>query len=424
MGIIEILRVGFLSIALHPLRTLLTILGIIFGVGAVVAMVSIGEGARWETEQQIKMLGIENIRVNSRKPIVESKSKSKSGGRRFSILEYGIKRSEYDHLSKSLAFMKTSVPLRDMRKKVFNGALKANSPVVATTWRYTEVTSSQVGQGRFISQLDETLGNRVAVLGHQVRRVLFQYRNPIGEMVNIGGKWYEVVGLMEEKTADTGGMVNVRNVNNDVYIPLDTAISDFGYVSFSSEEGSSEMIDLQLDEVYFRMESADYVEYAAATIQNYLKRNHPRLDFELVVPKELLAQKEKQQRLFDIVMVSIASISLLVGGIGIMNIMLATVTERTREIGTRRAVGAQKMDILLQFLFETVMLAVIGGLIGVILGVLGSWMITKYAEMHAVVTWESVALSFGISAMTGIVFGMYPAIKAANLSPIDALRYD
>mgnify|MGYP002348872110 CR=1 FL=1 len=172
------------------------------------------------------------------------------------------------------------------------------------------------------------------------------------------------------------------------------------------------------------MDSSDFVEYGAAMIENFLKKNHPRLDFTIVVPKALLAKREQEQRIFDIVMVSIASISLLVGGIGIMNIMLATVTERTREIGTRRAVGAQRTDILFQFLFETVLLAATGGIIGVGIGAGGSWMIVHLAGWQAVVTWPSVVLSFGISALVGIIFGMYPAVKAANLSPIQALRYE
>ncbi|MDZ7816764.1 MAG: ABC transporter permease [Planctomycetota bacterium] len=403
-------------------RSFLTILGIIFGVGAVVAMVAIGEGARWETEQQIKLLGIENIRVKSRKPIVEGEEKQSSG--RMNILSYGLLVEEFEHLLDTLPHLKTAVPLRDVRQKVRKSDQRSNATPMATTWRYTEVTNSRVIKGRFITDLDEKLHNRVAVLGANAKKELFAFRDPLNELIQIGDKWYEVIGVMEEKTAATGGMVSVRDVNKDVYLPLQTAIKDFGFYSFSSEEGSMEMVNIELDEMYFRIDEADHVESASAIIDNYLTRNHPRLDFEIVVPKELLAQQEQQQRIYDIVLVSIASISLLVGGIGIMNIMLATVTERTREIGTRRAVGAQKLDILMQFLFETVLLAISGGLIGVFIGMGGAWAITQYADMKALVTWYSVLLSFGISVMIGLVFGMYPAIKAANLSPIDALRYE
>jgi putative ABC transport system permease protein len=311
-----------------------------------------------------------------------------------------------------------------MRKKAMWRDNRSNAVIVGTTWRYTEVTNSHLASGRFISELDEELFNHVAILGAEARKELFAFRNPLGESINIGGKWYQVVGTMEPITIEKGGMVNVRDVNKDIYIPLATGINDYTTVSFSQEQGSMEMIQIELDEVYFRLDSADFVEYGSATIQNYMSRNHPLGDFTIEVPKALLAQKEQQQKVFDIVMLSIASISLLVGGIGIMNIMMATVTERTREIGTRRAVGAQKADILFQFLFETVLLAAVGGIIGVGLGAAGSWAIVTYAEWVAVVTWPSVVLSFGISALVGIVFGMYPAVKAANLSPIQALRYE
>ncbi len=423
MDILEIIKVGLLNLALHPLRSFLTVLGIIFGVGAVVAMLSIAEGARFQAQQQIKMMGIENVRVLSKKVMVESKKKT-SGRRRFSILKYGVTLKEYRHLCDTIEHLKASVAMRDLRQKVFWQDRSADSHVMGTSASYIDVTNHHVMRGRFITPLDEKLLNRVCVLGADARKQLFSYRNPIGEKIRVGNKWYEVVGLMEPKTVETGGMIEVRDVNKDIYVPLATALADFGTVSASAEIGSMEMIEVELDEIYFRMESSDYVEYAAALIKNYLNRNHPLHDFEVVVPKELLAQSEKQQEIFDIVMVSIASISLLVGGIGIMNIMLATVTERTREIGTRRAVGAQKADILMQFLFETVILAVTGGFIGVLLGAAGAWAIVQFAGWKAIVTWFSIVLSFSISALVGIVFGMYPAIKAANLSPIEALRYE
>ncbi len=423
MDIIEIFRVGLINLSLHPLRSLLTVLGIIFGVGAVVAMLSIGEGARYQTQQQIKSLGIENIRVRSRKPTVETKTRD-TNARRFSIMQYGIKSKEYKHLVEILQYLKTSAPVRDVRQRAFYKDRKLDSGVMATTETYTEVTGTRIERGRFITALDNELLNRICVIGATARRELFSYRNPLGERIQIGSKWYEVVGLMEQKSVATGGMVNVRDVNKDIYIPLQTALVDFGTVTPENEIGSNQMVDVELDEIYLRFESADYIEYANAAVTNYLTRQHPLKDFEIEVPKELLKQAEEAQRIFDIVMVSIASISLLVGGIGIMNIMLASVTERTREIGIRRAVGAQRSDILMQFLFETVLLAVVGGLLGVIIGAGGAWAIVHFAKWKAIVTWYSVLLSFGISALVGVIFGMYPAMKAAKLSVIEALRYE
>jgi putative ABC transport system permease protein len=257
----------------------------------------------------------------------------------------------------------------------------------------------------------------VCIIGSEVRQELFGYRNPIGRRIKIGGTWFTVVGMMESKTIKEGkaSVIKLRNINKDIYIPITTALKRF------TDEDRPDFVE----EIAIQVESEDEVLTTSEIVKRLLNRTHNGVsDYEIIIPAELLAQSQKTQRVFNIVMGSIAAISLLVGGIGIMNIMLASVTERTKEIGTRRALGATERDIMGQFLNETVLISVTGGIIGILLGTGMAKGINLYARWDTVISLYSVAVSCGIAALVGIVFGLYPARKAAKMDPIAALRFE
>jgi putative ABC transport system permease protein len=279
------------------------------------------------------------------------------------------------------------------------------------------VTNFRVAEGRFITRFDLADIKNVCILGSEVKQALFGYRNALDATIRIGDEWFTVVGVMESKVVREGKAtaIKVRNLNRDVYIPIATAISRFPSVGDPRAVG----------EIAVRVARSEDVSATAHRIQEVLQQTHRGIeDYEVMIPEELLAQAQQTQRIFNIVMGSIAGISLLVGGIGIMNIMLANVSERTREIGIRRAIGATKWDILGQFLIETVLICLAGGTIGILLGFGMAKAITLYAKWETGFTVTSVIIAFGTSASVGLVFGLFPARRAAQLDPIQALRFE
>jgi putative ABC transport system permease protein len=287
--------------------------------------------------------------------------------------------------------------------------------VVGTDPAHEAVTSFRVATGRFITPVDVAEAKTVCVLGSEVQEELFGYRGAVGARVRIGDGWFTVVGVMEPKAVRQGrtAVIKVRNINRDVYIPITAALRRLP----ESQAGSA------LDEIAIRVAQADTLSLTARLVKELLGRTHRGAeDYEVMIPEELLAQAQRTQRLFSIIMGSIAGISLLVGGIGIMNIMLANVTERTREIGIRRAVGATKTEILLQFLIEAVLVCFAGGVIGMLLGFGMATIITIYAGWATGFSPTGVLLAFGTTALVGLSFGLFPARQAAKLDPVQALR--
>jgi putative ABC transport system permease protein len=283
-------------------------------------------------------------------------------------------------------------------------------------------------RGRFLSEIDERRNDNVCVLTVGLAQRLFPYQDPMTQSIKVNEFYYRVVGLAREKNMPEqrtqAGKMEGEPLDNNVYIPLSTAKSGFGEVLVKRSAGSTEMETVELHQMTIQMTDISTVESAEPQIKELMKRFHKKVDYELIVPLQLLRSAEQTKRIFNIVLGSIAAISLLVGGIGIMNIMLATVTERTREIGVRRALGATRRDITMQFLVETVVLSVGGGLIGVVVGVLVPFVVTYFTVMKTIVTVWSVLLAFGISGAVGIIFGIYPAKAAAQLDPIEALRHE
>jgi putative ABC transport system permease protein len=418
------IRLGVRSLWLHRLRSLLTVLGIVFGVCSVIAMLAIGEGASHEAQEQIKNLGSQNIIIRSIKPPDEQKG-SDRGNQSF-VLQYGITYADVQRIQATIPGVTVVLPSRNMRDYVWHISRRADCDVVGTVPWYPDMRNHKVAAGRFFSQLDMDARASVCVLGAEMVPTLFPFESPLGKHVRVGGNYYEVIGVMEARgvvpgteTATPQGAANQR-----MFIPIETAKGNYGEVLMRRRSGSFEAERVQLHEATVKVDALEAVPLVAEAVKEILRRNHKQVDYEITVPLELLKRAERTKQIFNIVLGSIAAISLLVGGIGIMNIMLASVTERTREIGIRRALGARRQDIVAQFLVETVLLSGAGGLIGVLLGVFIPFVVSHFAGMNTIVTFWSPLLAFTISGLVGVVFGIYPAVRAASMDPVEALRHE
>lgn len=422
---ISTVQLGIKSLMLHKLRSGLTMLGIIFGVCSVISMLAIGEGASYAAQEAIKKLGSNNIIIRSLKPPDDAKEASASQSFE---LEYGLTYDDGSRLQSTIPGVVRVLPMRIIRENVRFGEAYVPCQVIGTLPFYPEISGVDTVRGRFLSEIDEKHQQNVCVLTATLAKKLFPYQDPITQSVKVDTVYYRVIGLVQE-TGQTdersqSGEMEGEPLDNNVYIPMSTSRSRFGETIVRRKAGSFEAERVELHQITVQLKDTPAVEAADPQIRRLLDRFHGKNDYEVIVPLQLLRQAEETKRLFNIVLGSIAAISLLVGGIGIMNIMLATVTERTREIGVRRALGAKKRDITLQFLVETVVLAVGGGLIGVVVGVLTPFIVSQLAGMKTIVTLTSVVLAFGISGGIGVIFGLYPASQAAELDPIEALRHE
>ena len=423
--LLSVVRLGIKSLLLHKLRSMLTMLGIIFGVCSVIAMLAIGEGASYEAQEAIKKLGSDNIILRSVKPPEDSKQ---SGGSRGSAIDYGLTYKDGARIQSTIPGVVRVLPVRIIRENVRFGPNNLPCQVIGTAPFYTEIVGLDILRGRFLAEMDETTSANVCVLTVALAQRLFPYQDPLEQSVRIDAFYYRVVGLVREKNLPEqrtqSGKVEGETLDNNVYIPLSTSRTRFGEVLIRRSAGSYEVEKIELHQLTVQMRDSASVETADPQIKTLLGHFHSKVDYESIVPLALLREAEQIKRRFNIVLGSIAAISLLVGGIGIMNIMLATVTERTREIGVRRALGAKRRDITMQFLVETLVLSVGGGLIGVMIGLAVPSMVTHFTQMKTIITPWSVLLAFGISGAVGIIFGLYPAKAAAKLDPIDALRHE
>lgn len=412
-------KLGLKNLMLHKLRSLLTMLGLVFGVGSVIAMLAIGEGASAEAMDQIRKLGSRNIIITAQKATDESASTQDNV--RMSI--YGLLYEDADRISSTIPTVKAVVPVKSMQQPARYGKQELDLRVVGTTEEWFELVERDVIAGRVLSKRDIKDVASVAVLTEYGARRLLATATAIGTGIRIGGNTYEVVGIVKSETS-TDGSMQTPDQMIDVYIPLSTAKEHYGDVFFQRKQGTNIREMVELHQIIVYVDEERNVEGTAAAIERLLELYHKKRDYSLSVPLALLRQAEATQRTFSIVLGSIAGISLLVGGIGIMNIMLATVTERTREIGIRRAIGAHRNQIVSQFLIETLVLSLGGGLIGIFVGVMIPWLVTMFAGMPTIVTIPSIVLALGISVTVGIVFGIYPAIRASKLDPIEALRHE
>ena len=395
-------------------RTLLTALGIVFGVGSVIGMLAIGSGAREESLRFIEQLGVRNVLIESRPATsqeeYQQRRRSSPG---LSARDVRILRANIEPLE-VLSARKSMHPARVLPKPS-----REMPDLYGVEPSYSIIHSLHLAEGRFFDESDDAGSSTVCVLGEGAKVNLLGYGPAVGKFVKVNDTWLEVVGILTEQVmagAQNSGSA-MLDLNNIVYIPLNTL--QYRYW----DQGRNIKDELDGIDVRLRVE-ADSVEVAKIVAAVLNSTHHGIQDFTVTIPAALLAQQKRTQMIFTYVMVAIAAISLLVGGIGIMNIVLATVMERTREIGIRRSIGARRFDIVRQFLTESVLISVGGGLLGIAFGFFLAWLIARTAEWKTIVTTSSVVIAFGVSVAVGIIFGLYPAVKASRINPIDALRYE
>jgi putative ABC transport system permease protein len=417
--IVRNIWLGVENLLLHKLRSFLTMLGVVFGVGSVVAMLSVGEGASKEALEQIRKLGSDNIIISSVKSVEEEQASTQHS--HMSI--YGLTYNDHRRVAESFSHIRQTAPVKLMRKEARLRERAMELRVVGTSPDWFELVPRAILAGRVILPADQDKRAPVAVLTEFGARKILATESTIGQTVRIGGDQFEIIGIVKSESGQAGN-IQIPDQQVDVYIPIEVARRYFGDIFARRTAGSEEREKVELHQIIVRVDGADKVEGVAAGIKRMLIRFHKKEDYAVSVPLALLKQAEATKRRFNIVLGSIAGISLLVGGIGIMNIMLASVTERTREIGIRRAIGAKRKQIILQFLIETVVLSTTGGLIGLGLGTLIPFLITYFSQMPTVLTLNGILLPLLISMAIGILFGLYPAMHAAKVDPIIALRHE
>ena len=412
---------GINSLALHKLRSLLTTLGVLFGTSSVIAMLAIGEGASFEAQEQIKSLGSQNVILRSIKPPEDPNQ----GNSQMRVVSYGLTEDDFDRIQDTFPAVEQVVPVREIAKEVRFGAVAVDARILATSPDYLAATGRLLWEGRFLTPEDELGKANVCVLSTEVARILFPFEPALSKRIKLGKDYFEVVGTLAARVR--GGDDPARpdeDTTGEVFLPYSTAKAWFGVLQVKIRAGGRDMSEVELHEMIVAVDQPEHVPLVASAAREMLGRFHKERDFEVVVPLELLEKAQRTKDIFNIVLGSIAGISLLVGGIGIMNVMLATVTERTREIGIRRALGAKRRHIVTQFLVETIVLSVGGGILGVALGLAIPLLVEHFAHMPTIVTPQAPIMAFFISAGVGVVFGLYPAWRAAAMDPVEALRHE
>jgi len=415
---------------MHRLRSTLTTLGIIFGVCSVIAMLAIGEGASIQAQEAIARLGSTNLIIESVKPPDEKSDTQQSRG----ATAYGLTYTDAESILNTIPDVNVVVPIRELNHEARYRSRKAAIKIIGTIPWYPRIAPIRLIEGRFLTSIDLERRLNICVVDEGVAKSLFTFDNPIGKDIRIQGSFYRVVGLVgtQNLTSTLNAFGNdspavadsAGGVVGNIYMPATTAKARFIEVDYSFVGGNRSFERIELQKIIVKVESNDQVLPTRNILAGLLDRLHEEEDYRIVVPLELLREAARTRRIFSIVLGSIAAISLLVGGIGIMNIMLATVSERTREIGIRRALGAKKRDIIIQFLSETLLLTLTGGALGIILGSVIPFLVTYFTNMPTIITAGSLIAAFGISAMVGITFGLYPAYRAANMDPIESLRHE
>ena len=422
----KITQVGIKSIFSHGLRSMLTVLGIVIGVAAVIAMLAVSEGASYEAQQQFRDLGASNILLKSVKP-AEVEENSRQGFGPPQAVVYGLTNADITTIRDTIPGVSNVISSRIVKKNVWNLGINTNTDVVGTTVDYPVSRNYNLRAGRFFSEAEMRDHANVVVLSDEVADALFPIDNPIGQSIKIDSDYYNIVGIMESEGFSNLGQSQAGSSNaapSRIFIPFTASKSRFGETTMRQTAGGMESETVELHEAIIQIEGQESVIEVGEIIEQILQRRHKEVDYEIEVPLALLRQAEESALRDQIVAGAIAGISLLVGGIGIMNIMLASVTERTREIGIRRAMGAKKRDIITQFLVEAVILSGVGGVIGVVLGVVIPIIISIFWGMTTIVTPIAPILAFSISAMIGVIFGIYPSMRAADMDPVEALRHE
>lgn len=412
MQIEENIRLAISGLVDHKFRSFLTMLGIIFGVASVITMLSIGEGAKREAIAKYQDLGVNNIIVReknlSENDLEEVRAK----------FSQGLSLKDAEVIKQIVPEVQNIASQAEISTDVKYADKSAKSTIIGVTPEYLPMMNYKIGKGEFMdkNQYDQRL--KVCILGAGVANVLFQKEDPIGQLIKIDDQWLEVIGVLASKTlfTETVGELAARDLNNDVYVPLSTFLNRF------SRENA---LTSEIQQITVQVENSGKLLETSRLINEIIKRHHfNNDDYSIVIPFELLKQEEKERQIYNFLLGAIAAISLLVGGIGIMNIMLATVMERTREIGIRRAIGARKSDIMSQFVTEAVAISITGGIIGVLLGITLSVTVSFFTDVSTYIRIYSIVIAFAFSVIVGISFGYLPAKNAANLKPVDSIRYE
>jgi len=419
---LEILGQGLRGLLRNKLRSFLTMLGMIFGVGSVITMLAVGAGARAEILARIGELGVTNIILNSIKPPEETKPQSEEQW----VIQYGLTFDDADYIHATVPSVASLLKVNRVTQRAWYGSHRIEASVLGVQPEHLRMFNLRVKRGRTFNAIDDAARAKVCLVRPGFVKQLETVNDPLGQWIYIGNVPFEIVGILEDEgfRSHTAKALNLDGVAQEIYMPYATSMSTLGTTTFIRRAGSNEYSNTELDQIVVSTAAPEQVFDTARTLAAVLGRLHEKRDYEIVVPLELLQQSEATQRTFSLVMILIASISLLVGGIGIANIMLATITERTREIGVRRALGARRRDILVQFLTETTSIAVVGGLIGCLFGLVGIQGIARWTEWKAIIAPYYFLVALGISGAVGILFGIYPARRAAQMNPITALRHE
>jgi putative ABC transport system permease protein len=418
-------RLGFRSLSAHRLRSILTTLGIVLGVASVLVMLAVGEAARFEALRQLQDLGSNTILLRSVKPTDEGKRSSEQSY----IQTYGLTSADLRRIRSTIPTVVAAHPIREHWKTVWYQQNKLEARVIGVTPDFLTQSKIEIFMGRPLCDLDCTRQDNVCLLGHTVATTLFPMVNPIGKTIVIedvvGLRSFKVIGVTRPKTLAVGNSLGMNtDFDRVVYIPYPTDLARFGLLLTRFKTGSTEVEQLEISQITVTVDRVENVPKTAAALRDLVEQFHTQRDVVVSVPLDLIERAEKTQRLFTLILASIATVSLVVGGIGIMNIMLATVTERTREIGVRRALGAKQRDIALQFLVETLVLSGVGGLFGLIAGFAVTQTLTWGFQVPTIVRPWAPVVAFGFSVFVGLISGSYPARKAARLDPIEALRHE
>lgn len=417
----------------NRLRAILTALGIIFGVGAVIAMLAIGMGVKQSILDQMKLIGTNNVIIDSVIPESEESAGSDDQGDNEKEWSPGLTMEDLDAITRILPNIERMSPEIVLPTNAIRAGKLEKLKCIGTTNAFFELNNLELSIGNFFHDRHIENGRPVCIIGKSVKLKFFPEDDPVGQTIKCGNTWLTIIGVLERRTASSESLesLGIRDYNSDVYIPVTTALLRFknrarvtkADLKQRGRGNDGQNNYHQLDRMVVRVADASYLQASADVIARVLKRRHRGvIDYEIQVPELLLQQQQKTQETFNFVLAVIAGISLLVGGIGIMNIMLASVLERIKEIGVRRSLGANQKDIIQQFLFEAIFISLIGGLLGVVLGIAAAKIVASYADIPTIVTFWSILLSFGVAASVGLVFGIFPARKAAQQDPIKALR--
>lgn len=449
------LQIAIGAVLTNKVRSLLTALGIIFGVAAVIAMLAIGNGAQQEILAQIKLVGVNNIVI---KPIIEQEeekiSEGASNAKEKKKFSPGLTIRDVNNIRQTIPGISKVSPEIILNTYVIRSGIRRSAKLVGVHPAYFDIYNFELQQGQLFNAEQLKIGAPVCVIGNSIKSKFFPTEDPVGKSIKVGPHWLTIVGVMKERLVSQTSIskLGIRDFNMDIYAPLQTVLVRYrnrdvisaealrkeamkgggmvviigGNQEEENEEQQQESKNYhQLDRLVIQVDETNQLQPVAEIISRMLERRHyDMVDYEIEIPELLLKQQQRTNDIFNIVLGAIAGISLLVGGIGIMNIMLASVLERIKEIGLRLSIGAQKTDIIQQFLFEAVMISVSGGIIGVALGVLMAYLVSYFAEIPTVISFMSIVLSFGVAATVGLIFGIAPARKAANQDPITSLRYE